>query len=333
MKPSSAITKDCTDRQIDRFATAYAAQSERLHQLDNRLRLFKQEAVSHQIRELQAQQREFLHIDDFEAAAAPMIVEYPPDSGLLALFPQRSGMTSLVTLPSPDTGNAAHALIEALEDYWRKEGATGGLISWPTSDLWVEPVLHQHGFHTYSVLALRGPDELVAASHALPPDMTIRAAQPADEDTLVELIVEQVAFHTAYTPFDRVVPGTAADARSRLQQLWSGAEGASIVFAAVIDDRVVGMIECSVSDMTGMFSYLPPATYGYINIAAVAEAQRGKGIGHYLLVAAMQALKSQGIEAFYLYYVPDNPLSSRFWQRKGFRPLLTTYQKRYTNDA
>ncbi|MEM9769556.1 MAG: GNAT family N-acetyltransferase, partial [Cyanobacteria bacterium P01_D01_bin.71] len=70
-----------------------------------------------------------------------------------------------------------------------------------------------------------------------------------------------------------------------------------------------------------------------INTAIVAEAYRGQGIGHSLLATAVHELKRYGARRFSLYYVQANPLSSRFWQSKGFRPVLSSYHKRYGNQA
>lgn len=39
------------------------------------------------------------------------------------------------------------------------------------------------------------------------------------------------------------------------------------------------------------------------------------------------------VRAFVLWYAADNPLSSRFWPRMGFRDLITRYELRYDPTA
>ncbi|MEM1311074.1 MAG: GNAT family N-acetyltransferase, partial [Cyanobacteria bacterium P01_H01_bin.153] len=223
-----------------------------------------------------------------------------------------------------------------VESYWQSQGAMGGVFWWPTAASWIEPTLHQRDFLTYTAMAVRPGDDLAALSRAPSDGLTIRRAQPGEEETLLQFMVEEMIFHEDITPFARVVPGIELDGRQRLADAWSGNSpeaGASLFFVAEQQGQIVGMLECALSDLRDRWHNLAPELYGDINTAIVAETYRGQGIGHSLLATAVHELKRYGARRFSLYYVQANPLSSRFWQSKGFRPVLSSYHKRYDDEA
>ena len=342
MKPIVEI-KPLETSDFETVSELFMQQSSRQHGLDERLRRFSLDEVHAYLDKMKKDQRDLLMIKDeagrAQAVALLYVFEYPDDSSMLALFPQHCGVAGMMSLPAPTDPHAAaiaDAMVPAAEEYWQSKGATGGILAWPSADPWLQPLLNQQGYVTYSTLAVRPGNDLPDHPHPPPKGLTIRPAQPADEAMVAKLIVDQIAFHVGITPFDRVVPGTEIGARERMARVWSGddpRDGASIFLVAEMDGQIAGMIEFGLSDFRDKWSYLAPDYYGYISIAMVAEAFRGQGIGHYLLAAALNDLKRYGVGRFSLHYVPDNPLSSPFWQSKGYRPLMITYQKRYTKDA
>jgi ribosomal protein S18 acetylase RimI-like enzyme len=130
----------------------------------------------------------------------------------------------------------------------------------------------------------------------------------------------------------RVVPAIAESMRRQLARVWSGAPPSSEVPLVMVAERhgeVVGMAE----------SYLQPADrgeswpvrsgrFGYLNSVGVRADQRGNGVGRALVAATLDRLATLGAEAYTLYYLPANPLSSRFWSHLGFRPVLSRFQSR-----
>lgn len=102
---------------------------------------------------------------------------------------------------------------------------------------------------------------------------------------------------------------------------------------AEMEGRIAEMMECTLSDRRDTWHYPAADLYGNISIAMVTATYRRQGIGHHLLDAALRELKRYGVGRFSLHYIPANPLASRFWQSKGFRPVLITYQKRYSNHV
>lgn len=326
------------------LAELYSKQSRRFSDMDSRLRSFTEDQTRQRLSTVLRGDPDVSCLlasrSRLQGGAVLQVVKYSEDSDMLALFPRVCGISSLLTLPAsddPERTTITQELLEAIELYWQQKRAGGGLLNWPSCDsLWLTPMLHQRGFVTYSVLAVRMADDLPADPPVSSNNLITRAAEPQDEDVVVQLIIEQMAFHEGLTPFDRVVPSTEVGARERLSRIWSGmsvSDGAPMVLVAEIEGQVVGMIECGLSDMRSTWSYLPPLQYGYINIAATSAAWRGKGVGSHLVRAALCELKLHHAEAFYTYYVPANPLSSRFWPNRGFQPLLITYQKRYAPDA
>lgn len=160
-------------------------------------------------------------------------------------------------------------------------------------------------------------------------DFTIRSAQPEDEEILVALHLEEVRFHEAHTPYSRVVPAIEPTFRQRLAQMWRGEpveEDAPLLLVAEQDNQVVGFSENWLSELKG--GWFPDGRYAYLNSVRVSETARGQGIGSLLVTHTLRALAQYDIVGFYLYYVLTNPLSSHFWPKMGFRPLLVTYKTR-----
>ncbi len=73
---------------------------------------------------------------------------------------------------------------------------------------------------------------------------------------------------------------------------------------------------------------LRPAGSLYIGSTAVSPAHRGRGIGQALVGALLRAARSDGFEHTVLNYSPANASGRRFWQKMGFKPLMTVFQRR-----
>ena len=342
MNPSVQIVT-LQEADAETLQMFFAKQNTRQVGLDTKLRHFRNKEVADCLEKMQSNQRDFLKVIDEDGAvcagALPNVIEFPDDASILAIYPQRFGVVGMMSLPAPSAPHAAAiatTLVKTVASYWQSRGAMGGVFWWPTADSWIEPIFHQQDFLTYTAMAVRSGDDLPAHGHATPNSLTIRRAQPEDEEILLQLMVEEMVFHQDITPFARVVPGIEIDGRKRLSDAWSGKApeaGASLFFVAEREGQIVGMMECSLSDLRNTWHNLTPEFYGDINAAIVAEAYRGQGIGHYLLDAALRELKGYGVRRFSLYYVQANPLSNRFWQSKGFRPVLSSYHKRYVDGG
>jgi ribosomal protein S18 acetylase RimI-like enzyme len=215
-----------------------------------------------------------------------------------------------------------HALLDAVEAWWQQQAVDGTLITWPAVDGWLAVLLTQRGYVADSAAAVRPLDPLMLLPAAA--GFTIRQAQPEDEEILVALHLEEIRFHEAHTPYSRVVPAIEPAFRQRLARVERVEDGAPLLLVAEQAGQVVGFTENWLSEMKG--SWFPNGRYAYLNSVGVSEAARGQGIGRLLVAHTLHALAQYDIAGFYLYYVLTNPVSSHFWPKMGFRPLLSTYK-------
>lgn len=80
------------------------------------------------------------------------------------------------------------------------------------------------------------------------------------------------------------------------------------------------------SDLVGVasmaFGY-PEAGDGYLGLMLVDGARRGQGLGPILLDAVLQAARDREAPRLYLGVLDANPRARAFWERHGFRHVLT----------
>jgi len=267
--------------------------------------------------------------------AHPGVWSLSETSILRAFLSAQNGVARDLALPDPREADAPAvlaALLEALSMWWKDEGTTGELVRWPSADQWLVARLAAHGFQLDSVCAACGPH--VFEQHSTPSRIVMRPARPTDEEALVGLFAEELRYHERYTPFVRCSPAVLAVFRRKLARMWAGErveEGAPLVLVAEREGEVVGMAETALvvvssDDEPG---FTPPGRYGCLDNVCVREALRGQGIGHLLVQAAYDAFAALhlAIDGWLLWYNPDNPQAARFWPRRGFVPLWTTYQR------
>jgi ribosomal protein S18 acetylase RimI-like enzyme len=265
---------------------------------------------------------------------APAVWELETASTLLSVFARRNGIARWLTLPPPDAPDVdavLDALLTALNAWWTARRTDGAILTWPVHDLTlVDAAFVAHGFRRDTALALRPLGALPPPRHAPPSDLVIRPARVDDEAALTALAIEEMAFHEAFTPFSRVQPTLVPSFQSKLARALAGEPDAPFFLVAERAGTIVGMAENTVEDYTQRASILPPFCYGCIYNFVVRADARGQGIGQMLVDASLQALEQRQVAMHYLYFVVDNPLSSRFWPRLGFAPLAITYQRRTT---
>ncbi|GAB3258603.1 hypothetical protein GCM10027425_20160 [Alteromonas gracilis] len=64
----------------------------------------------------------------------------------------------------------------------------------------------------------------------------------------------------------------------------------------------------------------------------MAPAARGHGVGSALEAAARHQARAWGAVGIVLDHAALSPLSSTFWHRRGYRPLLTTWTRPRPTD-
>ena len=99
-----------------------------------------------------------------------------------------------------------------------------------------------------------------------------------------------------------------ADSPERISQFLSRNPGFSAV-ACSPENRIVGAVLCGHNGRTGSIYHL-----------AVADSNRGNGIGQALVAFCFERLREAGIARCYIFTYDDNERGNRFWLRNGWSP-------------
>ena len=265
----------------------------------------------------------------------PAVFELPADSDLLAYFTARNGTFAHLVLPPPDENNAMAALtalLTALTAVWEQHHSLADMITWPSTDTWLEPLLLAQGFRAAHILNHRPLTPFEASTRPVSTGLRVRRARPADEDDLVALNRANVAHDASYSPFIKVVPTLEPALRAQLGRLWaceSVEEGVPVVLVVEHEGTLVGMAQTYLETTPGfgVTGRLPPSRYAYLHEVVVRPEWRGQGVGRLLVQGAADAYTELGITGYTLYFSPYNPLSSAVWPHLGFRPVWTTYMR------
>ena len=327
-------------KDLDAIVPLFAAQEARHYALDPRL---ERPRTTQAIRQMLAgefdDEGEPLIVRDQAGAVRGFVMarifEIPPGNAMLSFYTARNGSHRALTLPNPadpDSVAVADALLAALGRQWQASQTYADLLTWPSADRWLEPLLVRYGFVPDSIVAYHPNTPLAPMSR--PPDrsLRVRLAQPADEQSLIALHLGEIQFHADHVAHVRVVPGVEEDFREKLARLWQGQSpeiGAPLVVVVEQNGEVVAMSENYIEQSPGWgaLSRFPPGRYGYLNSVSVRADKRGQGIGRLLTQEVIEAFTPYRVDAFGLWYMPANPLSSKFWPHLGFTPLWTQYRR------
>ncbi|MGD9589046.1 MAG: GNAT family N-acetyltransferase [Pyrinomonadaceae bacterium] len=139
------------------------------------------------------------------------------------------------------------------------------------------------------------------------PELSIRLAEPGDEDIIAALILEAFApFREQYTP--DAFEYTAATAK-RIRERYD--EGP--MWLAAFDGEFVGTV-----------SGLPDGERFYIRSMAIKPSAQRLGIGQKLLEALETYGREEGFEKLYLYTTHVLPGARRLYEKNGFYVLRET---------
>ncbi|WP_345413398.1 GNAT family N-acetyltransferase [Actinomycetospora chlora] len=268
--------------------------------------------------------------DDGAGEAAGVLTHHSWPAGSAPLLWSAAEVTEL----HPVLGAAGRAGADALVAEWRRRipghvraaSDSAAVVTWPSRDVVAARAFLDHGLVPLAVLAVRGPGP---SAPGPPPDpaITVRRARDDDLEVCVGLAMDEIAYSSSVGG-SVLRPDAEAVKRTALRERFARDEP---VFLAERDTRVVGLLECGVTDATPgtwLAGLLPAGRWGYVNCASVAPGRRGRGVGHALATTALPTLEPPGARGTYLYYNPPNPLSSVFWPRHGYRPLWTLWEVR-----
>lgn len=154
-------------------------------------------------------------------------------------------------------------------------------------------------------------------------DTAIRRATPPDLDAVVALWCEMLEVHAEVEPLIwGMSPVAEQYGRAHLAEAIAGDN--SCVLVATTSDVIVGFMVLRKEAPSPRMSTMP---HGVIDDTGVARAARRRGVGKLLLDAAMDWFRTEGLRAVILGYAVNNPMSSAFWRKQGFRPYRVNAAK------
>lgn len=110
---------------------------------------------------------------------------------------------------------------------------------------------------------------------------------------------------------------------SLLETLKLANRARSICYLGVADEQVTGYVLGQIRVLPG----LPIRSIGSIEEIMVDRSSRRDGLGRNLVEVTLNGLRAEGAQRLQLRVLSGNEEGSRFWERCGFRPYLTTLEK------
>lgn len=235
-------------------------------------------------------------------------------------------MNALVAGPSPA------AALGRLLDLWDAGIAThcapddddsAAEVLWPSRD--TAPVLAftRRGFMPSGCVAVRRTG---GAQPGTARGVSIRPLTGSDVAVAAALHLELIRYDAQFGKLTarastaaRIVENTQARADLAEPTAW----------LAERDGRAVGLVVVDLPAGSGWVAALcGRGPVGYLATAVVDPAERGQGVGRALDAHADAVLQAAGATVTLLHHVLPNPLSTPFWNRAGYRPLWTIWQRR-----
>jgi GNAT superfamily N-acetyltransferase len=148
-------------------------------------------------------------------------------------------------------------------------------------------------------------------------ELEIRAARPADEPMILEIMREEMKSQEALDPCFRLRPDAgdryALYLRNRMRDIDSS------VFVAVAGGKVLGVVVGSLRSQESLFDL---RRFGYVSDLVVASTVRRRGVGRRLFERAAMWFRGLGIRVIRLHVACSSPEARAFWRALGARDFL-----------
>jgi ribosomal protein S18 acetylase RimI-like enzyme len=208
----------------------------------------------------------------------------------------------------------------------RGDWDTAAVVPRPSRDSAGSAELLRQGFAPVRVLAVRPADRLTAPGPPAEPGVRIRAAEPADLTTAVELYTELQHYDAEFGLV--TLRGNAGRLLTDDLAAQLGRAEPS-VWIAELYGRPLGLLQVQYPPETSWVApYVSVDRVGYLSSLHVAEAARSSGVGTALAAHAHQLFDEVGVDAVLLHHALANPTSTPFWYGQGYRPLWTYWYRR-----
>lgn len=149
----------------------------------------------------------------------------------------------------------------------------------------------------------------------------MRKAKESDADAILELILRLKKLNEEFDPLFTV----SEDARKAGEQYVKNAIASTESFVAVseIGKRVVGVVKV---DLRTRIFYIPKREGRIVDLYLLPEFRR-KGFGEKMIKFVVDALKDK-IDILTVEFPSANKISTSFYTKLGFRPIVNIYAKR-----
>jgi GNAT superfamily N-acetyltransferase len=256
--------------------------------------------------------------------------QHVPADSLSQTWNTATRFTLTMRLREADTRAAADDLLTQWRDHLAdlpepeeaREDDTSAVVTWPSRDVTGITALIKHALQPISVIAVRRAG-LPTPKHGETPDLAIRHAEPADQDTVTELELGVIhydahfgaAFPRPATP-KLVREATRKNLEQRPDWTWLAERRGRPVGLAVVEPP---------AEAEWIAGLARPGRTAYLASMFLSPEERGAGTGARLITSVHDALDARGIDLTLLHYAQLNPLSGPFWHRMGYRPLWSTW--------
>ncbi|MFC5826739.1 GNAT family N-acetyltransferase [Nonomuraea insulae] len=220
---------------------------------------------------------------------------------------------------------APSAAFGALLDRWlsrRRSDEPGQAlsVSWPSRDTVPVRALALRGFAPITVVAVRrvGPGTVTAS----PTDFTIRPAVADDLEAMTTMYQRLVAYDSqfgwvtvrAFT--GELLRQSLAEEALPLEWCWLAEQNGRTLGCVIVQPPARSRwIDRVVND----------APVAYLGAMYVEPWARGMGVGAALTEVAHGRAAAEGVSTMVLHHALPNPLSTPFWARRGYRPMITQW--------
>ena len=149
-------------------------------------------------------------------------------------------------------------------------------------------------------------------------DVEIRRARVAEIDALVHLWMQMMREHEGFNSAVRLAPDASEHYRDylRIHLL----DSHSLIAAAIENERPIGFALAMRCQNLPMFQ---PEAFGYLSDLVVEPGRRSRGVGQRLFDRVVRWCREEGIGCLQLQVYAQNDRGRRFWERQGFRDLLS----------
>lgn len=148
-------------------------------------------------------------------------------------------------------------------------------------------------------------------------ELEIRAARPADEPMMLDLMREEMKAQEALDPCFRLRPDAADRYALYLRNRMK--DNDSSVFVAVAGGKVLGIVVGALRSQETLFEL---RRFGYVSDLVVASTVRRRGVGRKLFQRAALWFRSLGIRVIRLHVASASPDARAFWKAIGARDFL-----------